>query len=87
MVWIGFSAVIGSWNTMPITRPRIPHRSASDSCNTFWPSSTTRPVARAVSGSSCITASAVMDLPDPLSPITPTICPGATVSETSCRIP
>ncbi len=30
MLWSGLSAVIGSWNTMPMARPRTSHIAASD---------------------------------------------------------
>ena len=77
IVRTGFSAVIGSWKIIAMRRPRIPHIAASSSANRSSPSSRAAPPRCAPSGSSPITASAVIDLPEPDSPATPKICPGA----------
>ena len=71
---------------MPVRRPRIEHISASDVVSNSCPSSVIWPLVTARSGSNCITDRAVIDLPDPLSPVTATISPGATSSETFFRI-
>ena len=71
---------------MPTSRPRIRHISASVRCTRSAPSSSTRPRTAAPCGSSPITASAVIDLPDPLSPITPSTSPAPAAIATSDRI-
>ena len=71
---------------MPTSRPRIRHISASVRCSRSAPSSSTRPRTAAPCGSSPITASAVIDLPDPLSPITPSTSPAPAAIATSDRI-
>ena len=78
MVLTGFSAVIGSWNTMPMSSPRMPHSSASDFDRSSSPSSWIDPPLRAEFGSSCMIESAVIDLPDPDSPMTPSTSPAST---------
>ena len=74
----GLSEVIGSWKIMAISRPRMRRISSSDSCSSSRPSKRTEPLGmRAVpGGSSCMTASAETDLPEPNSPTIATISPG-----------
>ena len=62
---------------MPMSRPRTAHISASERRRRSAPAKPMRPVATAPCGSSRITESAVIDLPDPLSPITPSTSPVA----------
>jgi hypothetical protein len=78
----GFSAVIGSWNTMPIRRPRRRPIAASSRPSSSVPSKRTEPLARAASGSRPISASAVIDLPQPDSPISPAVSPRSSENDT-----
>ena len=71
IVCSGFSAVIGSWNTMPMRSPRSAHIAASSRPTSSRPFRRMLPATSAPSGSSPISASAVIDLPQPLSPIRP----------------
>ena len=71
---------------MPMSRPRTAHISASLRCSRSAPSSSTRPDTSAPRGGSPITASAVIDFPDPLSPMTPSTSPAAAAIATSRRI-
>ena len=76
----GFSAVIGSWNTIAIRLPRSRRRRAAPTVSTSSPSSRIRPEDGVrIFGSRPITAAAVTDLPEPDSPTTQTISPGCTV--------
>ncbi len=80
----GLSAVIGSWKIIEMRSPRMRRISAGDLSSRSSPSSSTRP-AVAVScpgGSRPMTACAVTDFPEPDSPTTQTISPGATANET-----
>ena len=81
MVCSGFSAVMGSWNTMPIFAPRRAHSAASSSEVSSCPARRMEPETFAPSGSRPISASAVMDLPQPDSPINPTVSPRAIANE------
>ena len=57
---------------------------SAESASRSSPASSTRPAVTPMpSGSSRITAEAVMDLPDPLSPTTQSVRPGPSASDTS----
>ena len=76
----GLSEVIGSWKIMAISRPRMRRISSSVSPRSSRPPKRMEPRVRAVpAGSSCMTASAETDLPEPDSPTIATISPGWTV--------
>ena len=76
----GFSAVIGSWKIIAMRVPRRSRRRLFSAVSVSSPSnSVLPPVGRSASGRRPMTADAVTDLPDPLSPTTQTISPGATV--------
>ena len=65
----GLSAVDGSWKIIATRRPRTARIAASGSASrSLPPSSTLPPATRAASGSSRMTDSAVIDLPQPDSP-------------------
>ena len=72
-VYIGFSAVSGSWNTIATRAPRIARHSAGPQSSSSFPSSLIDPLTRADSGSSPRMARASMVLPDPDSPTTPIV--------------
>ena len=75
-VCTGSSAVIGSWKTNPIRRPRTPHHSSSDRPTRSRPSSSTAPpVVRPGAGTRPMTPNAVSDLPLPDSPTRPSVSP------------
>ena len=81
----GLSAVIGSWKIIDdavAADARASRR--GDLVSRSSPSSSTRPPAtvRLAGGNSPMTACAVTDLPEPDSPTTQTISPGATANET-----
>ena len=82
---VGFSAVIGSWNTIATSRPRTRDRAASPAPTTSRsePGSRTEPEATRSSGSSPISDSPVSDFPDPDSPISPTRSPRPMENDTS----
>ena len=61
----------------PDARPRTPHIAASSSANRSSRQAAPRRRMRHPTASSPITASAVIDLPDPDSPATPKICPAS----------
>src|SRR3954471_2808560 len=67
----GFSEVMGSWNTNPISRPRIRRSCDGVAPRRSRPSNLARPVTCAVSGSSCSSDIALTLLPQPDSPTTP----------------
>ena len=71
---------MGSWKIMAISRPRTRRISSSESASSSLPSKRTLPpVMRPVAaGSSCMTANADTDLPEPDSPTMATISPGRT---------
>ena len=77
-VYTGVSADIGSWNTVPMRRPRIRDIASSDKPSSSWPSRLTDPLTSAYSGSRPITAMAAADLPEPDSPTIATTSRGAT---------
>ena len=80
----GLSAVIGSWNTIATRRPRSARHSSGDLARRSSPDNSMRPPTTDRPGASNpMTAEAVTDLPDPLSPTTHRISPAARVSETS----
>src|SRR5262245_5322465 len=80
----GFNDVIGSWKTMPISRPRILRISSSETASRsrplkrIWPP-TIRPAGCATRR---ITDSALTDLPQPDSPTSATVSPALTSQET-----
>ena len=76
MVNTGFSAVCGSWRIIDILWPRIRRTSGIRIRTTSSPSSRMRPpTMRAASGSNRSSESAVMLLPDPDSPTSPSVSP------------
>ena len=75
----GFNEDSGSWKIIARSRPRRSRMSSSGSPSRSVPSKSTRPVIVAPRlGSSRMMASDVTDLPQPDSPTSPTVCPGAT---------
>ena len=84
MVWVGLSAVMGSWKIMAISLPRMPHSSPSDSRVSSRPSNVTLPSARRpFLPSSPSMARLVTDFPQPDSPTMHRARPGATLKLTS----
>ena len=84
MVSTGLRLVIGSWNTMPIRRPRT-RRSASpvSGRRSVPPRQTTLPCSmRPGGGMSCSSARLVRLFPEPDSPTSATVSPCPTVNET-----
>ncbi len=77
----GLSAAMGSWNTMAMRLPRRAHRALSPRPTSSCPPRRMLPLTLAPSGSRPISASAVSDLPQPDSPIRPSVPPA--VSEKS----
>ena len=71
----GFSAVIGSWNTMAMRSPRSARQAARPCPTSSRPSKRMLPDTRPGAGTRPISASAVMLLPHPLSPTTPRVRP------------
>ena len=83
MLSTGLSEVMGSWNTMEIRSPRMARISAFDARSRSLPSKRTSPaVIRVFSARRRITAPASVDLPEPLSPTTPTTDPAGTSRST-----
>ena len=80
----GLSAVIGSWNTMPISRPRSFCRARSDWVSKSLSQNFRRP-SNDTSGFSRIMPCANTVLPLPLSPTNASFLPVCTVRLTSCR--
>ncbi len=78
----GFSAVIGSWKIMPMSRPRSSHISASGRASRSLPSNAPPARDRAVRQQPHH-RQAVIDLPEPLSPITPSTSPDSAAIATS----
>ena len=74
----GLRLVIGSWNTKPISPPRSARISRSDISRTSRPSKRIEPpvILAGGLGSSPISDIIVTDLPEPLSPTTPSSSPG-----------
>ena len=85
MVCSGFSADMGSWNTMPIWPPRKVRRVRSSAVSTSCPSKRIWPSYFAPSVSR-ISACAVSVLPEPDSPTSATRWPRPTVRLTSCTM-
>ena len=81
IVRTGFSEVIGSWNTMPISLPRTRRISSSESVIRSRPANMTSPPVMRPGGSGMrrMIDSAPTDLPEPLSPTIATVSPGSTV--------
>src|SRR6202046_1591441 len=83
MVMVGLRLVIGSWNTIAMSLPRISRICAAPSGTRSVPRSRIAPAAMwPPGGSSCMIDIAVMVLPHPDSPTSPTVSPWLTVSET-----
>ena len=81
----GSSAVIGSWKTIDTSVPRTPAHLAlreREQVSAVEQDAPGGDLARPA-GSRRITASAVIDLPQPLSPTRPRISPRPTVNDTS----
>src|SRR5688572_6530849 len=91
MVWMGEKELIGSWKIMPMRARRMDsialpsrRRAAMSVSKPSLARSRMRPLAmNRVLESSCISASAVMLLPDPLSPTSASTSPRPIVNETS----
>ncbi len=87
-VCTGFSAVDGSWNTIPTSRPRARRSSSAEMESTSTAPApvrslrSTAPSVTAVSGRRPRIVRAVTDLPDPDSPTMARISPGDTVRDT-----
>ncbi len=76
---------MGSWNTMAMSSPRTRRISASESARTSRPFSSTRPPVRLASrGVRRMIDKALTLLPEPDSPTSATVSPGATENETPC---
>ena len=67
----GLSVVVGSWNTMPTSRPRICRKASAPRVVTSTPLSWMEPCTWAVAGNRPLMASEVTLLPDPDSPTMP----------------
>ena len=84
MIWkptvkTGLSEVIGSWKTKPISPPRTRRISRAASVQEVAAAEGDRPardLGRRAAGSSPSSDIMVTDLPDPLSPTTPSSSPG-----------
>src|SRR6476661_6950588 len=75
----GFSDDSGSWKIIARSRPRRSRMSSSGSDSRSVPSKFTEPViVDPRPGSNLMMASDVTDFPQPDSPTSPTVCPGAT---------
>src|SRR5664279_3754419 len=75
----GFNEDSGSWKIIARSRPRRSLMPSSGNDSRSVPSKSTRPVIVVPRlGSSRMIASDVTDLPQPDSPTSPTVCPGAT---------
>jgi hypothetical protein len=73
----GLSAVMGSWNTMPMLRPRKARKREAEALSKDSPCSTiSPPLGRNSLASKPITVVAMTDLPEPDSPTTHKVCPG-----------
>ena len=71
----GLRLLAGSWKIIAIRPPRTFSSTAGGAPINSWPSSTTLPLIRALLGNSPRAASQVTDLPQPLSPTSPTASP------------
>jgi hypothetical protein len=81
----GLSAVIGSWNTMPMATPRSWRRRAAGSCSRSCPCSAMRPpTARRPGASRPMMVWAMTDLPEPDSPSRQTVRPACTSKLMPC---
>ena len=83
----GSRAVAGSWKTIEAVCPRMPASSASPAPTTSCPPTAACPVTRAFPGSSPIAAKAMVDFPEPDSPTSARVSPGATRSDTPRTAP
>ena len=90
-VCVGFSEDSGSWKIIPISSPRILRISSGLSPVSSRPASLIEPAAMwPPLGSSCMIVSAVIVLPQPDSPTTPSVSPSSTCSvtpSTACTTP
>ena len=76
---------MGSWNTMPMLRPRKARKREAEALSKDSPCSTiSPPLARSSLASKPITVVAMTDLPEPDSPTTHNVCPGWIVNDTWC---
>ena len=82
IVCSGFSDVIGSWKMKLMSLPRTSRSVFFEAPTISVPSKVTEPSTSAESGNSETVESAVSDLPDPDSPTSPSVSPGAISSET-----
>src|ERR1700712_660122 len=84
---VGLRAVMGSWKIIAASRPRTLSRSFSRAVSMSRPRMLRLPLLTwyARSGNRRRLSIAVTDLPEPDSPITPTISPGLTCSDTPLR--
>ena len=80
----GFSAFIAPWNTIAMSTQRCGRIEDSPPASTSTPSSSTRPAALALGGRSPMIASAVVVLPQPDSPTSPSRSPRSSVKPTPC---
>ena len=78
----GLSVVVGSWKTMPTSRPRMRRSASASSVVISTPSSSIEPSRRASGGSRPLRASAVTLLPEPDSPTMPSTSPAPTSRST-----
>jgi len=78
----GFSAVIGSWNTIAMRAPRSARSRAALAASTFSPCTSMRPPeGTSDGGKRPIAACAITDFPEPDSPSRHTTWPGMTSNE------
>ena len=75
---IGWSEVIGSWKTIPMSRPETARRARASSRSKSLPPNSARPSTTAPAGSRPSSASIDIVLPLPLSPATPKTWAGST---------
>ncbi len=80
----GLSALAGSWKISATRPPRMRHRSRGAIPISSCPSNRTEPETIAPPSNSAKAASQVIDLPQPLSPTTPSVSPRRTVRSTPC---
>ncbi len=87
----GFRAVIGSWKTIEIARPRRSRACLSEGCVTSSPANViVPPVTAPTRGSSPTMLRSAIVLPEPDSPTIPSASPGATENDaprTACTTP
>ena len=82
MVSTGLSEVIGSWKTTASSGPRSLRSASGGRVARSRPPSITRPLSRARLGSNCRMVRDSMVLPQPDSPTTPRVRPGARLRST-----